>query len=153
MQDRTRTTMQLAVGFTMVGFLLIVLAWNGAASLDYVQGQLPYLISGGLAGLGLIGMGIMLAIVQELRRTNAETSARLDVLTDLIATERMVEAGPSAVPDPDDRVVAGRAVFHLPSCRLVESRDGLQSMGRDDATRRGLVPCRVCRPIDGQQAV
>ena len=49
MEDRTRNTMHLAVGFTASGFLLIVMGWNGAASVDYVQGQVPYLISGGSA--------------------------------------------------------------------------------------------------------
>ncbi|MFA9445573.1 hypothetical protein [Egicoccus sp. AB-alg6-2] len=148
MQDRTRTTMQIAVGFTAVGFLLIALGWNGAASLDYVQGQVPFLISGGIAGLGLIGLGLMLAIVQEMRRTNAETSARLDMLTELVAAERGVDiGGPTAVPTDGTAVVAGRAVFHAPHCRLVEARPGLQAMSTPDAQQRGLVACRVCRPL------
>ena len=34
-----RYTVQIAVGFTVFGLLLIVLGWNGAASLDRVPGQ------------------------------------------------------------------------------------------------------------------
>lgn len=146
MQDRTRTTMQLAVGFTAAGFLLIAMGWNGAASVDYVQGQVPFLISGGVAGLGLIGLGLMLAVVQELRHGHAETAARLDALTELLAAERLGDAGPTGVPSDGSFVVAGRAVFHLPDCRLVEDRPALQTMSAIDAERRGLVPCRVCRP-------
>ncbi|MFA9429080.1 hypothetical protein [Egicoccus sp. AB-alg2] len=139
--------MHLAVGFTGVGFLLIALGWNGAASLDHVQGQVPYLISGGLAGLGLIGLGLMLAIVQELRRTNAGLTARIDALTDLVAGERPTGALPSAVPVDGTAVVAGASTFHLPACELVAGRERLQPMRPQDAVRRGLAPCRVCRPV------
>ncbi|MEX2503751.1 MAG: hypothetical protein WD378_02805 [Egicoccus sp.] len=148
MQERTRNTMHLAVGFAAAGFLLIVMGWNGAASVDYVQGQLPYLISGGVGGLGLIGVGLMLALVQELRRTSAETAARLDALTDLIAAERMLDAGPTGVPADGSAVVAAQSVFHDPACRLVEARPGLQAMSSAEARARGLVPCRVCRPAE-----
>jgi hypothetical protein len=149
MHDQTRTTMHLAVLFTAGGFLLIVLGWNGAANLDYVQGQIPYLISGGVAGLGLIGLGLMLAIVQELRRTNAELTARVEGLADLVAGGRPDAAGaPTGVPLDGTAVIAGAAVYHLPSCRLVEQRPGLQAMAPFDAVKRGLAPCRVCRPAD-----
>lgn len=148
MEDRTRNTMHLAVGFAAAGFLLIVMGWNGAAGVDYVQGQVPYLLSGGVGGLGLIGVGLMLAVVQEMRRTSAETAARIDALTELIAAERMLEVGPTGVPSDGTGVVAGKAVFHDPACRLIESRPGLQTMGSVEARRRGLVPCRVCRPSD-----
>jgi hypothetical protein len=148
MEERNRNTMHLAVGFAAAGFLLIVMGWNGAAGVDYVQGQVPYLISGGVGGIGLIGVGLMLAVVQEMRRTNAETVARIDALTELLAADRMLEGGPSGVPTDGTAVVAGKAVFHDPACRLVESRPGLQAMGSVEARRRGLVPCRVCRPVE-----
>jgi len=147
MQDRTRSSMYLAVGFTAVGFLLIVLGWNGAASLDHVQGQVPYLISGGLAGLGLVGLGMMLAVVQELRRTNARLTQRIDILADLVAAERTTAPGPSSVPVDGTAVVAGRSTFHRPDCELATTQPQLQTMSREDASERGLTPCRVCRPV------
>lgn len=146
MPDRTRNTMHLAVGFAAAGFLLIVMGWNGAASVDYAQGQLPYLISGGVGGLGLIGLGLMLAVVQELRRSTATTAARLDALTELLAADHVGVGGPTGVPVDGSAVVATKAVFHDPACRLVEARPGLQPMAHEDARARGLVPCRVCRP-------
>lgn len=74
----SRNTTYLAVGMMAGGFLLIVLAWNGAASKDFVQGQFPYLISGGLAGVCLVIGGVALTIIQEMRRSTAALAHRLD---------------------------------------------------------------------------
>ena len=71
---------KLGMGFAAVGFALIVVAWNGAAGLDYVQGQLPYLISGGVAGLGLIVIGAALLIVESNRRDRVALEQRLEEL-------------------------------------------------------------------------
>ena len=70
----------LAVIMMAAGFLLIVLGWNGAANLDFVQGQIPFVISGGIAGLGLLGGGIGLTLVLEIRRSNAVLEAKFDEL-------------------------------------------------------------------------
>jgi hypothetical protein len=146
-RDLSKNTMQLAVGLTAIGFLLIVLAWNGAASLDFVQGQIPFLISGGLAGVGLIGVGLTLAVVMELRRSSAEVAGKLDQLSELLAgAAATAPGGPTAVPDDGTAVVAGRTTYHRPTCRLVEGRGDLQVMGVPAATDKGLAPCRICEP-------
>jgi methylphosphotriester-DNA--protein-cysteine methyltransferase len=43
-------------------------------------------------------------------------------------------------------VVVGRASFHRPDCRLVEGKEDLDYASQDEATARGLSPCRVCDP-------
>ena len=48
---------QLGIGYCLAGVALILLGWNGAASYDRVESQMPYLISGGLAGLALVIIG------------------------------------------------------------------------------------------------
>jgi membrane-bound ClpP family serine protease len=48
---------------TVTGFILITLAWSGAASQDVIQGQFPYL-SAGLAGLGLVMTGLAFVVIQ-----------------------------------------------------------------------------------------
>lgn len=80
MKGWSKSTTYIAVVMMAAGFLLIVLGWNGAAGLDYVQGQLPYIISGGLAGVALVGAGLTLALVQELRRSTLEITEKLDEL-------------------------------------------------------------------------
>lgn len=147
MKGWTKGTVYLAVVLTALGFLLIVLAWNGAAERDFIQGQFPYLLSGGLTGLGLIVAGMSLALVQELRKQHATTLAKLDELVEaIVAGGASAGAGPTAVPDGDDKVVAGRTTYHSPSCHLVEGRGDLQVMSPDAARDRGLAPCRICEP-------
>jgi hypothetical protein len=145
-RDLSKNTMQLAVGLAAIGFLLIVLAWNGAAELDFVQGQIPFLISGGLAGLGLIGVGLTLALVMELRRSNAQVVAKLDQVSELLAGASQASAGPTAVPDDGTAVVAGATTYHRASCRLAEGRHDLQVMSPSAAADKGLAPCRICEP-------
>lgn len=95
----TKSNNMTAVGMMATGFLLIVLAWNGAASVDTIQQQFPYLLSGGVAGLGLIAAGIGLLLVQEQRRSMALLEHKLDQLLttlsqgDVDATATLVAKG------------------------------------------------------------
>lgn len=82
----SKNTTYLAVAMMAGGFLLIVLGWNGAAGKDFVQGQFPYLISGGLAGVCLVVGGVALTIIQELRRTTATLAQRLDLIASQLET-------------------------------------------------------------------
>jgi hypothetical protein len=63
------------------GGVLIALAWNGAASLDYLQGQFPYLLSGSLPGLALVLLGGSVLVLNALRRDAAERSQQMQRLT------------------------------------------------------------------------
>ena len=62
---------KLGTGLCAAGVLLVFLGWNGAASVDRVEAQFPYLLSGGIAGLSLVVMGIGLIIVQNQRSDRA----------------------------------------------------------------------------------
>lgn len=68
---------KLGVGLCGAGFLLVFLGWNGAASQDRVPAQFPYLISGGVAGLCLVVVGVGLIIVQNQRADRAELQSTL----------------------------------------------------------------------------
>ena len=132
-----------------VGFLLILIAWNGAASLDFIQGQFPYLLSGGLGGLGLILCGLTLVATQSFRRDVLTLQDRIE---ELLLQQGGI--GPSAggatltaVPDDADGVlVVVGDTFHQASCRTVRGRAGLDFVSAEDAAARGLTACRVCRP-------
>ncbi len=56
-------------------------------------------------------------------------------------------AAPSLTAVPDTgMVVAGTSTYHLPSCRVVASKDDLQPMTPSEAGARGLNRCRICKP-------
>lgn len=143
----SKSTIYIAVAMMAGGFLLIVLGWNGAANLDRVPGQVPYLISGGLAGIGLVAGGLTLAVIQELRRGTLAVTERLAELTEIIAQGAAASGtGPTAVPADGAMVVAGRTSYHKSGCHLIDGRSDLQVMSAEDATGRGLAPCRICEP-------
>jgi hypothetical protein len=154
---------RIGLGLGVLGFLVILLGWNGAAGLNRVPGQVPYLLSGGAAGLGLIIMGAALLVAESNRRDRAVLQRQLEELNLQIArlsaaTSAVAGNGhtPTATVTGGRRrassapavqyVVAGRTSFHDPSCHLIEGRsDGIR-MTREDAVAEELSPCRVCNP-------
>jgi len=95
---------KLGVGLCGAGILLVFLGWNGAASVDRVEAQFPYLISGGIAGLALVVLGVGLIVVQNQRADRAQLQR---TLRDLEAALRGVDAEateyqpPAPRPTPD----------------------------------------------------
>jgi hypothetical protein len=138
-----------ALLFIAAGFVVIGIAWNGAAGIDFAQGQIPYLLSGGAAGLGLIGVGMVLILFEGSRRSRVHLDQRLDAIARLLDETRRAR-GDSAnghhVSD-DGLVVAGRSSFHLPTCRLVTGKEDQVLMTSEEAQELGLTPCRVCSPL------
>jgi hypothetical protein len=72
-----------------VGIVVVVIGWYGAAHTAYEFEQLPYVISGGLLGLGLILIGCFLYFaywLTQLVKEHREQSAAI-----LAALERLAE--------------------------------------------------------------
>lgn len=81
-----------AVALASLGLLAIFLGWNGAAGAEAavdLRAQFPYLISGGLFGLALVGAGLTLVVVLESRRDSQALLRQLETLT--AAVERLAE--------------------------------------------------------------
>jgi len=129
-----------------VGVLALFLAWNGAAGVDHVEGQIPFLISGGLLGLALVGTGLTIVNVQSRRQDTADVLAKLEDLAEVLQRTAEPTAVPLTLVPSADLVVAGRTTYHLPSCRVVADRSDLQAMAPAAATDRGLDRCRICKP-------
>lgn len=155
MYSRIGRTAATALVFIALGFAFIALAWNGAAGIDFTTGQLPYLLSGGAAGLGFIGLGAAMLLFESGRRATSKLEEKLD---ELIEVMRNSPAAPTAatpavgvtktpVARNGSTVIVGRSSFHLPDCRLVEGKDGLDEATRDSAIAMGLQACRVCDPL------
>lgn len=112
MRGPAKLASYIAIGMILGGFALIALAWNGAASVGYLQGQFPYLLSGGVAGLGLIGAGSGLLFVQVQRELDAEEARHYQRVVDSL--HQTVSALRGGVPTPS-------AVALAPATRRSES--------------------------------
>ncbi|MPZ73267.1 MAG: hypothetical protein GEU74_08570 [Nitriliruptorales bacterium] len=91
------------VGLLVVGGALITLGWDGAASLDYVQGQFPYLLSASVPGIALIIIGMGVLVLAMVRKDAEEREAQLEKLRASI-NELAGLVGPR---DPYDPSVTG----------------------------------------------
>ena len=139
---------QLGLGCIAAGLLIIGLAWNGAAGVDFVSGQVPYLLSGGALGLGLIVLGAAMVVVQNSRHDRSLIEAQLKELNTAIA--RLANAVGGGGPGGHNggggpQVVMGRSSYHRPECRLAQGKD-LPVSTIEAAEEEGLSPCRICQP-------
>lgn len=139
---------KLGILLCLGGFVALWAGWNGAASYDNVPAQFPYLISGGLVGLGLIVIGAAMIVVDtnragrdELQATLAELRAALEAATPSAGAVAAgnVAAGPGTV-------VAGASSYHRPDCHLVDGRAETRILSVNEAQDDGLTPCRICKP-------
>jgi hypothetical protein len=145
---------QLGIGYCLAGVVLIFLGWNGTASYDRVTSQVPYIVSGGLAGLALVVIGAGLMIVQAQRADRASLQATVEELRDALdriaatsaASGNPVGASAAAPAVAADEVLGGPSSYHRPDCRLVEGQAGLVPMTIAAARDAGLDPCRICAP-------
>lgn len=147
---------QSGIGLAVLGFLLLFLGWNGAASFDRVPAQVPYVISGGLAGLSVVVLGAALLIINAQRQDRA---AMLNALAEIReAVERLAltsgaGAGSGGGADlsralADGLVVAGPSSYHRPDCKLLAGRGVLPTVTVEAAQERDLAPCRACDAAD-----
>lgn len=146
--DWSKVSLYIGVGLIGVGFALIFLAWNGASGLDYTQGQIPYLISGGIGGLGMVFVGAMMLVLQNARRDRAILSRQLSELSASLDRLSRASSAPAdgRVSTADGLVVAGATSYHKLECRLVRGRTEAERLSIQEAEERGLDACRICRP-------
>jgi len=133
---------KLALLFMFIGLAAILVGWNGAAGNISVAAQLPYIVSGGMAGVSFVIIGAAVMITQNAR----EDRQRLEGLL-LQLVDAQHAAGVDRVPsDADGLYAAGTASYHVPTCRLVDGREEVSYVTADEAAARDLKPCRVCQP-------
>jgi hypothetical protein len=142
---------QLGVLFCLAGFALLWVGWNGAASYDSAIRQFPFLISGGLGGLGLIIIGVGLWVVQSQRAERAHLESNLAglerVLETLVAVVGLTAGDrDAALVGENGLVLAGESAYHDPACPLVQDHPRLKTTTPGRATKSGLAPCRTCSP-------
>ena len=70
----------IGVAVALIGFALIGYAWAKVAALVDVWRQMPYVVSAGLPGLGLVMTGLVLINVSARRQDGAARARQMDML-------------------------------------------------------------------------
>lgn len=146
MKFDNKSTIYVAVGIVAVGFVVIFLGWNGAAERDFVEGQFPYLISGGITGLGIVAIGIAVAVVEARRRDTAELVAKIDRLLEHLGDD--VDGAAGRAPDQVGSFRESRAKKATGSSpekagSAGSSRAGSSRSGKSRRSKAGKAPRRA----------
>jgi hypothetical protein len=136
-----------AIVLFAVGIVLLILGWYGAAYTNILTEQIPYLISGGLLGLGLIIVAGILASSASTERENREM--RRDLMRAMTNIASRAPAGGYALAGgarSDSRTVysvPGGRSYHFAGCPIVEGKQ-TQSASIAQAMDSGLRSCMLC---------
>jgi hypothetical protein len=106
-----RFLITVAAALMVLGLAIIVIGWAGAADATVVEEQVPYLISGGLLGLGLTIIGALTLFshwltvgIREARSREAARQADHDALMEALAA---LAAALDRQEDPADGTARG----------------------------------------------
>lgn len=77
-RDPFVVSVALLVAIVACGFAALALAWRGATGTSVAGEQVPFAVSGGLGGLGLVGFGAGVLEIQLRRRAAASRLGALD---------------------------------------------------------------------------
>ncbi len=132
-----------------LGIGLILLGWYGSAQTTLDWEQTPYLISGGLLGLGLLGVGTAMYFSYWMTRLvrNTEAAARRDsehqhrieaLLTQIAAGQQATGRGARA----EELVTTpGGTMLHRIDCVAMRGQEIVRPR-----SKAGLELCGICRP-------
>jgi hypothetical protein len=144
---RVRLGRFLGFIFVVAGFGVIAKAWDGAATQVRVDSQVPYLLSGGFLGLGLIITGAALLILSSVRAERQIQSKQFEEMTTLLARNLgRLSVSQNGSGKNTEQVIAGGDAYHQPGCKILKGKDGLDSISVAQAVSEGLSPCRSCDP-------
>lgn len=74
----------IGIAITVLGFVLVMLAWGQTAGETNVALQVPYLISAGLSGLALVLVGLTVVNVAAKRRDALLREQQMQLLSDAL---------------------------------------------------------------------
>jgi hypothetical protein len=146
------------VGWTLAGLgaLSLFLGWYGVSGQSLTAKQLPYLVSGGLTGIGLVVIAAVFLATDDVRKQMGrldEIERKVDDLYALLVVDTETEPAtePAAATAKSTGFVAlpTGTSYHLPGCALVSGKANAKPVDARAIKARGLKPCRVCDPGHG----
>jgi hypothetical protein len=149
-----RRTWQVLVGALLLaaGPVLILLAYRGASRTPFVAEQIPYLLSGGLLGLGLMVVGAFFFwahwLYRQYERQEFHQARLVAEIRRLRAEAPGGKEGARAVASNGSFVMTDRgSVVHLASCPVIETKGAARILSAEDLRRPGLKACQICEPV------
>jgi hypothetical protein len=147
-------------GLAGLGAVSLFLGWYGVSGQSLTAKQLPYLVSGGLSGIGLIVIAAVFLATDDVRRQMgrlAEIERKVDDLYSLL----VVDATPAATPasattegasNPAPRSTSLVALptgssYHRATCALAAGKANAAAVDARAIKARSLRPCRICEPV------
>ena len=148
-----RLALYLGMGLVIIGAIALYLGYNGAATNALVQAQTPYVISGGLLGVGLLALGgisislyVVLVVQADFRTELNGMRESIEKLSDAVSYQAFGGSNGTGGTEGTVMVARGSSSFHRSDCRLVQRSEHARPMPREEADREGLLPCRICKP-------
>lgn len=147
--DRHRAIELVAVAMIPSGVVAVLLGWYGAARTPFLFEQVPYAISGGLLGIGLLASGGALYVGSWIARAAAqgreqheELLGAVEALRDELARRSVHDTSEIAVVRAGAYVATPRgSMYHEPDCAVVAGRDDVRVV---DPVADDLAPCGLC---------
>ena len=147
---RSNPRITIAIAMLALGITLVLLGWYGAAYTNIITEQIPYLISGGLLGLGLI---IVAGIIAASASGDRETTLLREEIVRLSSALANGSVGGSGARLGSMRYtsnghqvfsVPGGRSYHEPGCPILEGKEGIKELQPAAAVGAGLAPCKLC---------
>ena len=144
--DAARVLLVVGSVVAPLGLVMILLGWWGASHTPNLYEQIPYSISGGMLGLGLVFFGgfayfayWLTSLVRATQRDTAETRAVLERIEELLSRGDH----PDLVAPVTYVTTARGTLYHRPDCPSVAGRKGVKQV---DPATTNLEPCKICNP-------
>ncbi len=130
------------------------MGWLGVASNGLVFLQLPYVVSGGMLGIGLLFASGTIYLASWISRTSAvqrqQNEQLLTAVRQLPQTMAVLPLA-GATGGNGNGAAGGHflatpsgSMFHRPECAIVTGREDLREV---DPDARGMKPCGMCEPL------
>lgn len=113
MDRPSRFPLYLGIVVICAGWVVLLVGWYQAGRQDLETGQIPYVLSGGFGGIGLLAMGGMAVVTDFVRQAEWRASRRTDELRAAVeqAVSRLARPSrPAPLPEgePPPRQAARR---------------------------------------------
>lgn len=150
-RDVSRYLFYAGTALFPLGILFVIFGWYGAAHTPYAFEQTPYLISGGLLGVGFVLVGGFLYFGYWLTRLGADARTRDDRATQVLERiEHLLASQDGHAPEAasNGQLVATPkgTLLHRADCVVVQGKTKLRKVS---GGTKGYEPCKLCNPDVG----